>query len=106
MTAHSRGYAHPTQNEVFLSAPASARSPSRRHDPAVGMRESGSLAAILPTSTLVIVFLLFLLFLWNGSTRMTDTTSELRHVIEMSHDLGATLDPLDVGHALARHMAL
>jgi diguanylate cyclase (GGDEF)-like protein len=70
-----------------------------------GMRDAGTLAAFLPTSTLVIVFLLFLLFLWNGSTRMTDTTSELRHVIEMSHDLGATLDPLDVGHALARHMA-
>jgi diguanylate cyclase (GGDEF)-like protein len=71
-----------------------------------GMRETSTLAAFLPTSTLVIVFLLFLLFLWNGSARMTDTTSELRHVIEMSHDLGATLDPLDVGHALARHMAL
>jgi diguanylate cyclase (GGDEF)-like protein len=70
-----------------------------------GMRETSTLAVILPTTTLVIVFLLFLLFLWNASTRMTDTTSELRHVIEMSHDLGATLDPLDVGHALAKHMA-
>jgi diguanylate cyclase (GGDEF)-like protein len=71
-----------------------------------GMRDASALAAFLPTSTLVIVFVLFLLFLWNGSTRMTDTTSELRHVIEMSHDLGATLDPLDVGNALARHMAM
>jgi diguanylate cyclase (GGDEF)-like protein len=71
-----------------------------------GLREMSTLAIILPTSTLIIVFVLFLLFLWNASTRMTDTTSELRHVIEMSHDLAATLDPLDVGHALARHMAL
>ncbi|HEY4227732.1 MAG TPA: EAL domain-containing protein, partial [Candidatus Limnocylindrales bacterium] len=61
---------------------------------------------IVPTLALILVYVLFLLFLWNASTRMTDTTSELRHVIEMSHDLGATLDPLDVGHALARHMAI
>jgi diguanylate cyclase (GGDEF)-like protein len=59
----------------------------------------------VPTLALILVYVLFLLFLWNASTRMTDTTSDLRHVIEMSHDLGATLDPLDVGHALARHMA-
>ncbi|HYK94725.1 MAG TPA: EAL domain-containing protein [Candidatus Dormibacteraeota bacterium] len=71
-----------------------------------GLRETSLLATFLPTSTLVIVFLLFLLFLWNGSARMTNTTTELRHVIEMSHDLAATLDPLDVGNALARHMAM
>jgi diguanylate cyclase (GGDEF)-like protein len=62
-------------------------------------------ALFVPTLALVLVYALFLLFLWNASTRMTDTTSELRHVIEMSHDLAATLDPLDVGHGLARHMA-
>jgi diguanylate cyclase (GGDEF)-like protein len=59
----------------------------------------------VPTLALTLVYVLFLLFLWNASTRMTDTTSELRHVIEMSHDLARTLDPLDVGHSLARHMA-
>ena len=63
-------------------------------------------AIVLPTSTLVIVYALFQLFLWNASTRLTDTASELRHVIEMSHDLAATLDPKDVGHRLARHIAL
>ena len=63
-------------------------------------------AVILPSSTLIIVYVLFQLFLWNASTRLTDTTSELRHVIEMSHDLAATLDPKDVGHRLARHIAL
>src|SRR5258708_31164994 len=63
------------------------------------------LALFVPTLALVLVYILFLLFLWNASTRMTDTTSELRHVIEMSHDLAATLDPKDVGHRLARHIA-
>jgi diguanylate cyclase (GGDEF)-like protein len=71
-----------------------------------GSRWDSSVAVILPTSTLVIVYVLFQLFLWNASTRLTDTASELRHVIEMSHDLAATLDPKDVGHRLARHIAL
>ena len=66
-----------------------------------------SLAAVLlPGTALIIVYVLFQLFLWNASTRLTDTTSELRHVVEMSHDLGSTLDPKDVGHRLARHIAL
>jgi diguanylate cyclase (GGDEF)-like protein len=71
-----------------------------------GTSFESSVAVILPTSTLVVVYVLFQLFLWNASTRLTDTTAELRHVIEMSHDLAATLDPKDVGHALARHIAL
>ena len=71
-----------------------------------GVRFDSSVAVILPTSTLVVVYVLFELFLWNASTRLTDTAQELRHVIEMSHDLAATLDPKDVGHRLARHIAL
>jgi len=71
-----------------------------------GTRFDNSVAVILPTSALVIVYVLFQLFLWNASARMTDTALELRHVIEMSHDLAATLDPKDVGHRLARHIAL
>ena len=67
---------------------------------------SGVVAEVLPTSTVVIVYVLFQVFLWNASTRLTDTASELRHVIEMSHDLAATLDPKDVGNRLARHIAL
>jgi diguanylate cyclase (GGDEF)-like protein len=70
-----------------------------------GTRAGSSLALILPTSTVVIVYVLFHVFLWNASTRLTDTTTELRHVIEMSHDLAATLDPKDVGNRLARHIA-
>ncbi|HUG30429.1 MAG TPA: EAL domain-containing protein [Candidatus Limnocylindria bacterium] len=71
-----------------------------------GSRFDESVLAFLPTSTLVVVYVLFQLFLWNASKRLTDTASELRHVIEMSHDLAATLDPADVGHRLARHIAL
>jgi diguanylate cyclase (GGDEF)-like protein len=71
-----------------------------------GSRWDSSVGLLLPTSTVVIVYVLFQLFLWNASARMTDTASELRHVIEMSHDLAATLDPKDVGHRLARHIAL
>jgi diguanylate cyclase (GGDEF)-like protein len=70
-----------------------------------GSRFDTSVLAFLPTSTLVIVYGLFELFLWNASARMTDTASELRHVIQMSHDLAATLDPKDVGHRVARHIA-
>jgi diguanylate cyclase (GGDEF)-like protein len=61
---------------------------------------------LLPASTLVTVYAIFQIFLWSASTRLSDSTSELRHVIEMSHDLAGTLDPKDVGHRLARHIAL
>jgi diguanylate cyclase (GGDEF)-like protein len=71
-----------------------------------GTRAGSEIASILPTSTVVVVYMLFQLFLWNASRRLTDTASELRHVIDMSHDLGATLDPKDVGNRLARHIAL
>ena len=71
-----------------------------------GSRLMDPMATILPASTLVTVYAVFQIFLWSASTRLSDTTSELRHVIEMSHDLAATLDPKDVGHRLARHIAL
>jgi diguanylate cyclase (GGDEF)-like protein len=71
-----------------------------------GSTYSESLAFAIPTGAVVVVYVLLQLFLWNASTRLTDTTQELRHVIEMSHDLAATLDPKDVGHRLARHIAL
>ncbi len=71
-----------------------------------GTRDVGTMAQLLPISGLVTVYILFLVFLWNASTRLSDTATELRHVIEMSHDLAGTLDPADVGHRLARHIAL
>ena len=71
-----------------------------------GSTFSQPLAFAIPTGAVVVIYILFQLFLWNASTRLTETTSELRHVIEMSHDLAATMDPRDVGHRLARHIAL
>jgi diguanylate cyclase (GGDEF)-like protein len=71
-----------------------------------GTRASTELASLIPTLAVILVYILFLVFLWNASTRLTDTADELRHVIEMSHDLAATLDPTDVGFRLAKHMAL
>jgi diguanylate cyclase (GGDEF)-like protein len=69
-----------------------------------GSRGSGVLEIVLPTSTLMVVYLLFQVFLWAASTRMTDAATELRHVVEMSRDLAATLDPTAVGGNLARHL--
>jgi diguanylate cyclase (GGDEF)-like protein len=64
-----------------------------------------ALDSIIPTSTLIIVYGLFLLFLFNASVQVTDTASELRHALEMSHDLAGTLDPQEVGNLIARHIA-
>ncbi|HET7181971.1 MAG TPA: EAL domain-containing protein [Candidatus Limnocylindrales bacterium] len=64
-----------------------------------------TLLEFIITSAKIVVYVLFQLFLWNASKRLTDTTSELRHVLDMSHDLAATMDPHDVGNALARHIA-
>ncbi len=65
----------------------------------------GPLDAMLPVSTVITVFVLLLVRLRNVSTRLTDTASELRHVVAMSRDLAATLEPRDVGGRLARHIA-
>ena len=64
-----------------------------------------TLLEFIVTSAKLVVYVLFQVFLWNASKRLTDTTSELRHVLDMSHDLAETMDPHDVGNALARHIA-
>jgi diguanylate cyclase (GGDEF)-like protein len=64
-----------------------------------------TLLEFVVTSAKLVVYVLFQLFLWSASRRLTETTSELRHVLEMSHDLAETMDPHDVGNALARHIA-
>jgi len=64
----------------------------------------GPIEFALTTSAVVLVYLVFQVFLWNASTRMSDTAAELRHVVAMSRDLAGTLDPADVGHNLARHL--
>jgi hypothetical protein len=70
-----------------------------------GSHFGNALDTVLPTSTLIIVYGLFQLFLYNASVQVTDTASELRHALEMSHDLAATLDPQEVGNLIASHMA-
>jgi diguanylate cyclase (GGDEF)-like protein len=70
-----------------------------------GTRTGSTFAVVLPTTTIAIAYVVFQVLLWNASTRLSDTASELRHVIDMSHDLAATLDPMDVGNRLARHIA-
>jgi len=70
-----------------------------------GSSFGNALDQILPTSTLIIVYGLFQLFLYNASVQVTDTSSELRHALQMSHDLAATLDPQEVGNLIASHIA-
>jgi diguanylate cyclase (GGDEF)-like protein len=61
---------------------------------------------VVATAAKVVVYVLFLLFMWHSSRRVGDTTAELRHVLQMSHELSMTMDPSGVGHGLARHLAL
>jgi diguanylate cyclase (GGDEF)-like protein len=70
-----------------------------------GSHFGNALDQALPTSTLIVVYGLFQLFLYNASVQVTDTASELRHALEMSHDLAATLDPQEVGNLIASHIA-
>jgi diguanylate cyclase (GGDEF)-like protein len=70
-----------------------------------GSHFGNALDTILPTSTSIVVYGLFQLFLYNASVQVTDTASELRHALEMSHDLAATLDPQEVGNRIAEHLA-
>jgi len=70
-----------------------------------GSHFGNALDQILPTSTLIVVYGLFQLFLYNASVQVTDTASELRHALTMSHDLAATLDPQEVGNLIATHIA-
>jgi diguanylate cyclase (GGDEF)-like protein len=70
-----------------------------------GSHFGNALDQLLPTSTLIVVYGLFQLFLYNASVQVTDTASELRHALTMSHDLAATLDPQEVGNLIASHIA-
>lgn len=70
-----------------------------------GSHFGNALDTIIPTTTLIIVYGLFQLFLYNASVQVTDTASELRHALEMSHELAGTLDPQKVGNLIAKHMA-
>ena len=71
-----------------------------------GTSGSSILNVVLPTSTLVVVYILFQVFLWNASTTLADTTADLKHVVSMARDLAGTMEPTDVGHQLARHLRM
>ena len=69
-----------------------------------GTSGSSLLNVVLPTSTLVVVYILFQVFLWNASTTLADTTADLKHVVSMARDLAGSMEPADVGHLLASHL--
>jgi diguanylate cyclase (GGDEF)-like protein len=60
---------------------------------------------ILPTSTLVIAYAIFHVFLWNASGQLTDTATELGAAMALSREVAQTLDPQLVGRIIARHIA-
>ena len=60
---------------------------------------------VLPMSTLVLSYGIFLMFLLSASGRLTDTAAELRTAMAMSRELSQTLDPQLVGDLIARHLA-
>jgi diguanylate cyclase (GGDEF)-like protein len=64
------------------------------------------LDVLLPTSTLVIAYAIFHVFLWNASSQLTETATELSAAIELSREVAQTLDPQLVGRIIARHIAL
>src|SRR5260370_33482408 len=61
---------------------------------------------MLPTSTLVVAYAIFHLFLWNASGQMTDTATELNAAMALSREVAQSLDPQLVGRSIARHIAV
>src|SRR4026209_1950985 len=57
------------------------------------------LDVLLPTSTLVVAYAIFSVFLWNTSGQLTETATELSAAIEPSREVGQTLDPRAAGRA-------
>jgi GAF domain-containing protein len=62
-------------------------------------------ASVLGIATIVLAYGFLLLFLWDVSRRFKTTAQDLRSVISMSSDLSRTMDPLQVGDRIARHIA-
>jgi diguanylate cyclase (GGDEF)-like protein len=60
---------------------------------------------ILPTSTLIVAYAIFHVFLWNASGHLTDTATELGAAMALSREVAQTLDPQLVGRIIARHIA-
>ncbi|MBI3747011.1 MAG: sensor domain-containing diguanylate cyclase, partial [Chloroflexi bacterium] len=62
-------------------------------------------AVLLPTSALVIAYVVFHVFLWNASGQLTAATNELSAAMSLSREVAQTLDPQAVGRIIARHIA-
>jgi diguanylate cyclase (GGDEF)-like protein len=62
------------------------------------------LSALLPVSSLVLGYGVFLMFLLNASNRQRETADDLRTAIAMSRELSQTLDPQLIGDLIARHL--
>jgi hypothetical protein len=61
------------------------------------------LNVLLPVSSLILAYVVFLTFLVHASRRQRETADELRTAIAMSRELSQTLDPERVGELIARH---
>jgi diguanylate cyclase (GGDEF)-like protein len=61
---------------------------------------------LLPTSTLVVAFAIFNIFLWVTSSQQTATAMELSAAMELSREVAQTLDPKLVARIIARHIAV
>ncbi|HZM73265.1 MAG TPA: EAL domain-containing protein [Candidatus Polarisedimenticolia bacterium] len=62
------------------------------------------LSVLLPVSSLVLGYVVFLMFLLNASNRQRETADDLRTAVAMSRELSQTLDPQLIGDLIARHL--
>jgi len=69
-------------------------------------RYDNPINVLLPTTTLIVAYLIFHVFLWNASSRLTDTAAELGAAMSLSREVAQTLDAQLVGRIIARHIAL
>jgi diguanylate cyclase (GGDEF)-like protein len=70
-----------------------------------GSHFPGLLDLALPTSTLLIAYGIFQIFLWNASSQLAETASELTAAMDLTREVAQTLDPVLVGRIIARHIA-
>jgi diguanylate cyclase (GGDEF)-like protein len=70
-----------------------------------GSRFPAPYALLLPTTTLLAAYGIFLIFLWNTSNQLTETATELSAAMDLSREVTQTLDPEQVAGIIARHIA-
>jgi len=71
-----------------------------------GTHFPGPLDLLLPTSTLLVAYAVFQIFLWNASSEMAATANELSATMDLTREVAQTLDPDVVAGIIARHIAL